>query len=161
MIYRKATLKDLDELCRLRSQLENDSEDKLTKEYAPYHAERDRAWLQKCLHSHNKVIFIAEKNGCICGCAILAIEKISPRVQAYYTYHKKALLVHLYVDKNCRRQGIGRALTECSLKYLAQRGVEFVDLECYMYNKKAAALYDKIGFQDVFVTKRWRLKEKK
>ena len=43
MKYRKATSKDLDALCQLRSQLADDPEDKLTTEYAPYNAQRDRA----------------------------------------------------------------------------------------------------------------------
>lgn len=67
-------------------------------------------------------------------------------------------MVHLYVDKNKRRLGIGEALMDYTLKYLKKLGVEFVDLECYLYNQKAAALYNKIGFKDVFVTKRYYFK---
>ena len=97
---------------------------------------------------------IAEEKGSVYACAIVVIEKIPPKIQLYYTYRTKALLVHLYVDKDKRRQGIGCTLTRYMLKYLTQKGIEFVDLECYTWNKKAAALYDKMGFQDVFTTKR-------
>jgi len=157
MIFRRATLKDLDPLCRLRSQLADDPEDRLTTEYAPYNAKRDKAWLQRLLRAHQRFVLIAEEKGIIYACSIVSIEKIPPKMQAYYTYRTKALLVHLYVDKNHRRHGIGRALTEYTLQYLMQKDVEFMDLECYMYNKKAAKLYNKIGFHDVFMTKRFIL----
>ncbi len=158
MLFRKAGIKDLNSICQLRSQLANDPEDKLTTEYAPYSPKRDKVFIGRCLRARNRFILIAEDKEGICAHNIILIETISPKMQAYYTYHQKALLVHLYVDQNKRRQGIGRALMDYTLKYLKQRGVEFADLECYMYNKKAANLYNNLGFQDVFVTKRFYLK---
>lgn len=156
--YRKANIKDLESLCLLRNQLANDSEDKLTTEYAPYSSDRDKIWISKCLKAKKKVILVAEDNEGIIAHNIIVIETISPEMQSYYTYRKKALVVHLYVDKNKRRLGIGEALMDYTLKYLKKLGVEFVDLECYLYNQKSAALYNKIGFKDVFVTKRFSLK---
>ena len=100
---------------------------------------------------------IAELQGIVIAHAIVSIEKVSPKMQDYYTYSKKALIVHLYVDENKRRQGIGSALTNYTLKYLKEHGVDFVDLECYAYNQKAKCLYEKMGFVDVFTTKRFVL----
>ena len=155
MIFKKATLKDFEELCRLRKELANDPEDKITTEYAPYQEENDRAWIQKCLRSRQRIIvLIAKDAGGIYAHAIICLEKVPRKMQAYVTYRKKARLVHLYVSRKKRRQGIGEKLTKYTLKYLKKYGVQFVDLECYMHNDKAAALYHKIGFQDVYVLKR-------
>ena len=161
IICRKATQKDFEGICALRHQLLDDPEDRLTLEYAPYNEKNDRAWIQRCLKSKQKiVILIAEDEEEICAHSIVSIEKVSPKMQAYYTYKKKARLVHLYVAIKKRHQGIGKMLTRYTLDYLKQKGVEFVDLECYMHNDKAAALYAKIGFKDVFVEKRFTFKKK-
>ena len=157
IVYRKASVKDLNKICCLRKQLADDPEDKKTSEYAPYSPERDRYWIQKCLQSRNKIVLIAELNEIIIAHAIILIEKVPSKMQQYYTYKKKALLVHLYVDRNNRRKGIATHLINYALKYLKELAVEFVDLECYTYNQKANYLYDKIGFQDVFTTKRFKL----
>lgn len=157
MNYRKATIRDLEDICNLRKQLATDPEDKLTTEYAPYSEKRDRPFIAKCLRAKKKMILIATEDNKILAHAIIMIEVISKKMQPYYTYHKKALLVHLYVDRNKRRQGIGTHLTQFCLEYLKKQGVEFVDLECYAYNQKASALYNKMGFTDVFTTKRFRL----
>ena len=156
MICRKATLKDFEGICQLRHQLLDDPEDRLTLEYAPYNEKNDRPWIQKCLRSRQRiVVLIAEDEEGICAHSIVCIEKVSRKMQAYVTYRKKARLVHLYVAVNKRHQGIGTALLKYTLSYLKQKGAEFVDLECYMHNDKAAALYAKVGFKDVFVEKRF------
>jgi len=161
LVCRKANIKDYEAICQLRHQLLDDPEDRLTLEYAPYNEKNDQAWIKRCLNSRQKiVVLIAEKAGKVCAHSIVAIEKVLPKVQAYFTYSKKARLVHLYVAIDNRRQGIGQALVKYTLKYLKQKGVEFVDLECYMHNDKAAALYDKIGFKDVFIEKRFTLLNK-
>ena len=161
IVYKKATPKDYEGICKLRSQLIDDPEDRLTLEYAPYNEKNDRAWIKKCLRSKERIIIlIAKDKDEICAHSIIAIEKVPQRMQTYVTYKKKARLVHLFVAINKRHQGIGTALLKYTLKYLKPKGVEFVDLECYMHNDKAAALYNKVGFKDVFVEKRYILSAK-
>ena len=156
LICRKATLKDFEGICRLRRQLLHDPEDRLTLEYAPYNEKNDRPWIQKCLRSRQRiVVLIAEDKDEVCAHSIVCIEKVPRKMQPYVTYRKKARLVHLYVAVNKRHQGIGTALLKYTLAYIKQTGAEFVDLECYMHNDKAAALYAKVGFKDVFVEKRF------
>ena len=157
VLFRKATPKDLEALCALRAQLAHDPMDKQATEYAPYSPEPDRAWINKCLHARNKVILIAERQGQVLAHSIVLIETASPKLRIYYTYNKKALLVHLYVDENNRRQGIGSALMEYTFKYLRQLNVDFVDLECAPQNDKALTLYNKMGFQDIWIKKRLML----
>ena len=157
ILFQKATLRDLEAICALRTQLAHDPTDKKATEYAPYAPAPDRAWIKKCLRSRNKVILIAGDGGIVLAHAIVLIEKASQMMRAYYTYDKKALLVHLYVDENHRHQGIGMALMKYTLNYLKQQNVDFVDLEVYPHNPKAIALYDKIGFQDIWIKKRLKL----
>ena len=158
MNIRKATLKDFEKICQLRKELENDPSDRLATEYAPYQEDNDRAWIHKCLRSKQRIIIlIAEDSEGICGHAIVCIEKVPQKMKAYMTYRQKARLVHLYVSRHRRHRGIGKELTEYTLKYLKQMGTEFVDLECYIGNEIADSLYKKIGFKDVFVVKRFTL----
>ena len=158
MIFKKATLKDFEGICRLRKELVTDPSDRLATEYAPYHEENDRAWIQRCLRSRQRIIIlVAEDPNGICAHAVICTEKVSKKMMPYVTYRQKARLVHLYVSRYKRRQGIGKRLMEYTLKYLKENGSEFVDLECYVGNKAADALYHKIGFKDVFVAKRFNL----
>ena len=157
ILFRKAAPRDLDALCDLRAQLAHDPMDKQTTEYAPYSPQPDRIWINKCLHARNRVILIAERQNKILAHAIILIEKASPKMRAYYTYDKKALLVHLYVDENNRRQGIGSALMKYAFEYLKNLKVDFVDLECAPENDKALTLYNKMGFRDIWIKKRFKL----
>jgi len=156
IVCRKAGKKDFEAICQLRHQLLNDPEERLALEYAPYDEKNDREWVEYCLRCKQRmVVLVAEDQDGICAHSIVCVEKVSPKMQAYVTYKKKARLVHLYVAINRRHQGIGTALMQYTFKYLKQKGVEFIDLECYVGNDKASALYDKVGFKDVFVEKRY------
>ena len=158
MIYRKATSKDLEGICQLRAQLAYDPTERFASEYAPYHPEHDKVWIQKCLRSKQRAILVAIDKEGVCAHSIVAIETVPKRAKVYYTYRKKAILAHLYVAINKRLQGIGTNLLEYTLKYLKQQDAEFVDLDCYIGNRTAEALYKKVGFKDVFIRKRYSLK---
>ncbi|MBP5344379.1 MAG: GNAT family N-acetyltransferase [Alphaproteobacteria bacterium] len=155
---RKASLKDLEGICQLRSQSANDPEDKLTTEYASYDPKIDNPWIQKCLRTKQRIILIAEDTEGICAHSIVAIENVPKRKQQYYTYQKKALIVHLYVAIKKRHQGIGKTLLSYTLKFLEQQGVDFVELDCYIGNTKADSLYKKLGFKDIFIKERLNFK---
>lgn len=154
MKYRKATIQDFESLSQLRTQLKEDELDKLDTEYARYSEKYDRPWLKKCLKSRKVPILIAEENNRVYAHAILHIEKVSPKMARYYTYTKKATLVHLYVDRNNRRQGIATNLIKYTLQYLKEQKADFLDLECYITNSKADSLYTKLGFKNVWIKKR-------
>ncbi len=154
MIYRKATLKDYESICQLRQQLKHDASDNISTEYARYCKKNDRPWIKKCLRSRKIHILVAAEQDIIFGHAIVLIESVMPKMKKYYTYTKKATLVHLYVDQQKRHQGIATHLVRFTLKYLKQKRVDFVDLDCHVSNTAAATLYHQLGFQDIWVKKR-------
>ena len=154
---RKASLKDFEEICRLRSQLANDPEDRYTTEFASYEPKADSTWIRKCLQDRQRVILVAEDKNGICAHAIIVIETVPKKAQKYYTYRKKALLVHLYVAIKQRHEGIGTVLLDYTLKFLKQRNVEFVDLECHVKNTKADGLYKKLKFTHEYFKERFDL----
>lgn len=154
MQYRKATIKDFESLSKLRTQLKEDEQDKKNTEYARYSEANDRPWIKKCLKSRKVPILIAEENNQVYAHAILCVEKVSPKMTKYYTYTKKATLVHLYVDRNKRRQGIATQLMKYVFQYVKEQKVDFLDLECHIANSKADALYTKLGFENVWLKKR-------
>jgi len=55
-------------------------------------------------------------------------------------------LEHLYVDKEWRRHGLGRALVERVLDWAEDSGMMGIDLEAYQGNTPASVLYRSLGF---------------
>ena len=156
---RKASIKDLKGICELRQQLAYDPEDRYTTEYAPYNPKPDGLWIQKCLQDKQRAILIAEDEKGICAHAIVVFEQVPKKAQKYYTYHKKALLVHLYVAIKKRHQGIGTILLDYTLNFLKKKGAEFVDLECHVNNIHADGLYKKMGFKHEYFKERFCCKD--
>ena len=158
IICRKALQKDFKGICQLRAESANDPVEKLTTEYAAYNPKIDHPWIQKCLRARQKMILIAEDKEGICAYSILAIETVPKKNQKYFTYRKKSVLAHLYVTSQKRHQGIGEKLLAYTLEFSKKQGVDFIELDCYIGNTKADKLYKKLGFKDIFVRKRFKIK---
>jgi len=60
------------------------------------------------------------------------------------------------ICKDFRGQGLGRRLMEATLKQAKQFGLEKVELSVYTTNANAIALYEKMGFTQEGLTKKYR-----
>jgi putative acetyltransferase len=60
--------------------------------------------------------------------------------------HGTCLLMHMVVDRRCRKRGIGSALTEKAIGYANQNGATKVWLDTTPRLNEAMALYQKHGF---------------
>lgn len=57
-------------------------------------------------------------------------------------------LWHLYVDPQCQRRGVGRALNDAALAELKSRGASRVWLDVVAGNEKAIAFYAAMGWRE-------------
>jgi ribosomal protein S18 acetylase RimI-like enzyme len=86
-------------------------------------------WLQKDSY------IVATKNDKLVGVVGIAFK------------HGACLLMHMVVDKNSRRIGIGSALVEKAIAYAKKNGATKVWLDTVPILKEAIALYTKYGFK--------------
>ncbi len=71
--------------------------------------------------------------------------------EKYRLKHKDYLVGHLqklYVDDSLRGKGLGKLLIQKMEDYLISKGVNFITLHVYDWNKGALELYTKLGYKD-------------
>ena len=98
------------------------------------------------LCSGNRVTYVCEENGALLGEISLVFNMNDPD---YTIPHKRAYVSHLIVKKDCRRQGIGKALVEQVLEQAKQRGFKELSIGVDLDNFAALQLYTKAGFDRV------------
>ncbi len=64
-------------------------------------------------------------------------------------------ITNIAVAEPCRGQGIGMQLTKALIQYAANLGVEYMTLEVRRSNLRAQAMYEKLGFIQLGVRKRY------
>lgn len=139
----------------LRSAVPEDAEDllrylKVTTAETPYlirepeevtlTVEQERTFIESRLKSERSLMMIAVLDGKHVGnCSVDAIG-------SYRRYaHRCEMAVALYQEYcGC---GIGRSMMEYALQAAKEMGYEQAELEVISENKKAVALYEKLGFQ--------------
>ena len=67
----------------------------------------------------------------------------------------EAHVTNIAVAADCRRQGVGRAVTQALVQYAANLGVQYMTLEVRRSNEAAQQLYKQLGFVSVGVRKRY------
>lgn len=88
-------------------------------------------------------IYVYKKENQICGYAIL------------WTTFEIAQIANIGVDPACRNQHIGFELMTFLQEQARENGCEFMSLEVRMSNKAAIGLYEKCGFIQVNISKRY------
>ena len=73
-------------------------------------------------------------------------------VQLYETFdslniNKKLILYDLYVDKNYRKNGIGRKLMDKAKKLAKYKKIQNIELSTAKNNKKAQSLYESLDYK--------------
>jgi GNAT superfamily N-acetyltransferase len=101
--------------------------DELVKARQPS-AEQMKEWIR------HDTYFVAKEGALIVG------------VMGCSLKHGACLLVHMVVDGNYRKRGIGSALTEKAIDYAKENGAAKVWLDTSPRLRKAIALYEKHGF---------------
>jgi ribosomal protein S18 acetylase RimI-like enzyme len=85
---------------------------------------------------HGKVFYI-EENEKVIGSAQFMMD---------WNDHSRAYLVGISISKDCQGKGCGTVLLGDSMKSLSSMGIEKIELTVDPTNKRAIAVYEKLGF---------------
>ena len=152
VIVRKAKLNDFDAIFDLRKQLwkaELPFDTNLKKDY--YETEEAKKELLKAIRARKNIFLVAEENQKILGIVDGCMDS-----NCKYYNEKVGYLDHLCVDKNHRKQGIGKLLMDAFVEKMKEQGAKFIKINAFRKNEPAVSLYEKEGYQEysVYYTKK-------
>lgn len=99
-----------------------------------------------------------EKEMTVNRCARYMVAEREGRIIAFagaWIVLDEAHVTNIAVAADCRRQGVGRAVTQALVQYAANLGVQYMTLEVRRSNEAAQQLYKQLGFVSVGVRKRY------
>lgn len=145
LLYRSATLADLDAICQLGDQITAIHHSARPQYFAPTGpAERDRPVWQACLENPDAKVFVAEENATVLGFIdITLINETHPLA----TPLRYARIGSVCVDEANRGRGIGAQLMAEAENWAKAQGVQEVRLTVWDFNETALRLYQEIGYQ--------------
>lgn len=100
------------------------------------------------LCSGNRLTWVCTQGKTLLGEISLVFEMNDPE---YTIPHKRAYVSHLIVKKDCRRQGIGKALVEHVVEQAKQMGLQELTIGVDLDNYPALKLYTAAGFDRVLL----------
>jgi len=141
-IIRKANLKDLEEILRLNKAL-FDYETIFNDEYNLdwTYSDTGRSYFKKMIES--EITIVAEVDKKIAGYLVASVH-----ISSFRKFNPVAELENMYIDKECRRQGIGKKLVEEMKKEIKARGAKTVKVEAAFQNDSAIKFYKSFGFSE-------------
>jgi ribosomal protein S18 acetylase RimI-like enzyme len=142
----KAEERHIPDICKLWVEFLHYSED-----FHPIFAIREGAekdmekeFLRPAMADKNKLVLMALDDGKAVAYSVSEIQgphKLKRQITS-------AGIDHLFVTKNCRRQGIGEKMYAEILKWFKATGVDRVELHVIARNKAACSFWRKQGFGD-------------
>jgi GNAT superfamily N-acetyltransferase len=103
-----------------------------------------RVSIRRGLKAKRTKYLVAEHNGRIVGFVHGEIRKRKP----YYAARVYGMLHNIFVVREHRRAGIGRALTAALLRWFRLKKVKHIILNVYAGNKRAAKVWRALGFRE-------------
>ena len=99
---------------------------------------------------------VARKDGVICGFA--SIEVIRKPRSPYNKARTYLRVTEFGVDREHKRQGIGRALMEFVKKYATEKGFDTIELNVWEFNRVAQRFYEDMGFRTYRIFMEYKIK---
>jgi len=145
MIIRKATIKDFEQLKKMKF-LSKKEELKYSTTLKPLKQTKEHyiRYLKADFGSNHRIIFVAIEKNKIMGMTLGKFYKGLPISK----YPKKGYISNLYIDKTHRRKGIGQKLVLRILKWFKENKVPHISLEIHIENEAAQNIYHKLGFEN-------------
>lgn len=106
-------------------------------------------FLQKHVKKNHGTMFVAESDGAIVGYIVSFIFETEPNGPHHPT--KSGHIEEVVVAESLRGKGIGATLIAAMETWLAEQGCVHARLECFVNNRRAHALYEKLGYKDRYV----------
>lgn len=111
-----------------------------------------RRWLREAISSRDALVLIAEVDGQIVGTGTATVNKSSIFWPEWFGYIRD-----VYVEKEYRQKGIGKAITEQLINWLRDKGVDWIELVALAKNAAANKFWREQGFVSSFNVYRKKL----
>lgn len=150
MTIQKPTLKDIPKLIPLwMDEIEYhhtlDSEYYLPNPTDETGVSEEEKYLEKAIKYDDPFILVAKKDDDIAG--FVTFEEGRADYPDTKIEHYGEVL-ELFVDKQYRKQGIGKQLLAAAEAHFAQRNVSWIKLQATMYNTPAIQFYERLGYEN-------------
>lgn len=148
MEIRRATIDDIDSILHLKRKLK-ETETKYNTSLEPFDKVKEhyRKYTRNDLISKHRRIYLAIVDDKIVG---MILGKLY-RSLMIAGYKRRAYVSNLFVMKDYRKKGIGKALYNDLCNWFRENKVQEITLEIYSQNKIAQKLYKSIGFKEYSV----------
>jgi ribosomal protein S18 acetylase RimI-like enzyme len=146
LVIRAAEAADYEWFCALIAQSDAYHAERRPTEFRlPAEPGRPRDWFDKLMSAQDDLLLLAESSGSVVGVACASL-KPSPSY-AVVVPQTVAYVWDLVVDRDARRQGVGRALMAAVEAWARERGAAECRLDVFDFNDAAIALYDRVGYR--------------
>lgn len=145
MVIRFAKEEELDRINTLRKQVNDLHVAGKPEVFKPGFCEELQNFVHYIWEDPEQDIIVADKDGEICGFAILhhIYKPENP-----FMYVRDFLDIDEFcVDENHRREGIATALVDFIKKYAKEKGYNRIELNMWEFNEGALAFYEAAGFE--------------
>ncbi len=103
-----------------------------------------REFLRGLLRDSDAAVFVCDEGGDLRGLCIVRVDR-APRM---LRERERAEITDLGVREAARRRGLGRALAGAALDWVAERGVDRVEVRVAAGNPEGQAFWRALGFAD-------------
>ena len=109
------------------------------------------AWfLKRCVRSRTKLLIVAEDDGRITGYTLAMLSSRPP----IFRRREFGFIEDVFVSEEYRHKGIAKLMLEAAYLWFRKRGVSEVVLTVHTKNKLGVTVWEKEGFETVFLRKR-------
>ena len=144
LAVRFAETADLPAVNRLRRQVNDLHVAGRPQTFKPGFPPELRDYLYEIFRDPDKDVVVAEREGEICGFAILNEIR---RPETPFMFERRFLDIDEFcVDEAARRQGVGKALIGFARGVAKERGFDRLELNMWEFNREALAFYEAEGF---------------
>jgi len=148
MVFRKATIDDIDVINKLFYELDTDAIDVQPEHFQRGH--RSFEYLSNLINDEKSDFILAVNDNKIIGFSLL-FEKETPNISLLVPC-KYAYIQDFIVTKNYRNIGIGTALMEQSKQWARERNMDYLRLSVLPQNKDAQRFYTRHGLYKQMIT---------
>ena len=145
MEIRFAKEDELDRINELRKQVNDVHVEGKPEVFKPGFGPELRDYIHEIWNDPEKEIIVADKDGKICGFAIL--NHINRPENPFMKERDFLDVDEFCVDEACRRQGIASELIGFIKKHAKKRGFSRIELNMWEFNQGALAFYEAAGFE--------------
>ena len=143
-MIRNGTMQDYEQVNLLRKEVNDLHVQGQPDIFKPGFCKEMQEYLKEFIDSQDKQLIVCEKDGQICGYAML---EFICKPETAYRYALEYIEVgELGVSKNYQKQGIGKQLMQEVKNIAQQRKIKKIELNMWSFNDNALNFYEKLGF---------------